>query len=163
MYSLPQARLLANWQLQQFLEPHGYMPCAITPSLWHHHTRPIAFTLVIDDFAVKYTNQQDAVHLMSALQQHYKVNNDWMATQYCSLTIAWDYKNCTIDLSMPRYIECALLCFSHPPPACPEHSPHAWQKPKYRAKVQYTDPPTTAPCLDAANTKCIQEVMGVLL
>jgi len=163
MYGLPQAGLLANHQLQQFLEPHGYAPCTITPGLWCHHTLPIAFALVVDDFTIKYTNWQDAVHLMSALQQHYKVSKDWTATCYCGLTIAWDYDNCTINLSMPGYIECTLLCFSHPPPACPEHSLHAWQKPKYRAKVQYADPPTTAPFLDAADTKCIQEVVGVLL
>jgi len=68
MYGLPQARLLANLQLQQFLAPHGYMPCTIIPSLWHHLTCPITFVLVIDDFAIKYTNKQDALHLMAALQ-----------------------------------------------------------------------------------------------
>ncbi len=56
MHSLPQASLLANWQLQQFFAPHGYIPCAITPSLWWHHMHPIAFAFVEDDFAVKYTN-----------------------------------------------------------------------------------------------------------
>jgi len=56
MYGLPQAGLLANQQLQQFLAPHGYTPCAITPGLWRHHTRPIAFALVVDDFVVKYTD-----------------------------------------------------------------------------------------------------------
>jgi len=64
---------------------------------------------------------------------------------------------------MPGYIKQALLQFSHPLPACPEHSLHAWQKLKYGAKIQYADPPTTALCLDAADTKCIQEVVGVLL
>jgi len=38
MYGLPQASLLANLQLQHFLEPHGYAPCTIMPSLWCHHT-----------------------------------------------------------------------------------------------------------------------------
>jgi len=38
MYGLPQAGLLANLQLQWFLAPHSYMPCAITPGLWHHQT-----------------------------------------------------------------------------------------------------------------------------
>ncbi len=113
----PQAGLLANHQLQQFLEPHSYMPCTITPSLWCHHTCPIAFALMVDNFAIKYTDQQDAVHLMTALQHHYNVSKDWAATHYCSLTIAWDYEHHTINLSMPGYIECTLLHFSHPPPA----------------------------------------------
>ncbi len=64
---------------------------------------------------------------------------------------------------MPGYIEWALLHFSHLPPTQPEHSPHAWQKPNYGAKVQYADQPTTAPILNATDTKQVQEVMGMLL
>jgi len=41
MYGLPQARKLANIQLQNFLEPHGYHPCPITPGLWTHTTHSI--------------------------------------------------------------------------------------------------------------------------
>jgi len=163
MYGLPQAGLLANLQLQQFLEPHGYAPCTITPGLWHHHTRPIVFALVVDNFAIKYTNHNDALHLMTALEAHYAVSKDWAATCYCGLTIKWDYIWHTINLCMPGYIECTLLCFSHPPPAHTEHSPHAWQKPKYRAKVQFANCPSTAPILDAVNTKCIHEIVGILL
>jgi hypothetical protein len=33
MYGLPQAGRLTNLQLQKFLEPHGYIPCPITPGL----------------------------------------------------------------------------------------------------------------------------------
>jgi len=52
MYGLPQARQLANLQLQAFLKPHGYHPFPITHGLWTHNTWPIRFTLVVDDFAV---------------------------------------------------------------------------------------------------------------
>ena len=31
MYRRPQARKIANDQLQAFLAPHGYQPCPITP------------------------------------------------------------------------------------------------------------------------------------
>jgi len=34
MYSLPQAGLLTNLQLQCFLAPHSYAPCPTTPGLW---------------------------------------------------------------------------------------------------------------------------------
>jgi len=135
MYGLPQVGKLANDQLQQFLLPHGYHPCPFTPGLWQHDNQDIQFTLVMDDFAVRYTNWDDANHLLAALRAHYQVTKDWDATQYCSLTLAWDYDNHTIDISMPGYIECALLCFHHPHPKCPEHAPHAWQCPAYGAKV----------------------------
>ncbi len=80
MYGLPQAGQLANLQLQAFLKPHGYHPCPITHGLWTHNTWPIQFTLVVDNFAVRYTDKKDADHLMSALQEHYQVTEDWTAT-----------------------------------------------------------------------------------
>jgi hypothetical protein len=52
MYGLKQAGLLANQLLQQRLEPYGYYPARHTPGLWLHKTKPIAFTLIVDDFAV---------------------------------------------------------------------------------------------------------------
>jgi hypothetical protein len=54
MYGLKQAGLLANQLLQIRLTPFGYYPARHTPGLWIHKTRPISFTLVVDDFAVKY-------------------------------------------------------------------------------------------------------------
>ncbi len=58
----------------------------------------------MDNFAIKYTNQTDALHLMSALKAHYAISKDWDATCYCGLTIGWDYIRCMVDLSMPTYI-----------------------------------------------------------
>jgi hypothetical protein len=53
IYGLKQAGLLANQLLQSCLAPFGYYPARHTPGLWLHKTRPIAFSLVVDDFAVK--------------------------------------------------------------------------------------------------------------
>jgi hypothetical protein len=53
MYGLKQSGLLANQLLQTLLAPFGYYPARHTPGLWLHKTRPISFTLVVDDFAVK--------------------------------------------------------------------------------------------------------------
>ena len=60
MYGLPQAGLLAQEQLIVNLKEHGYYQSKLVPGLWHHQTRPITFTLVVDDFGVKYTNKKDA-------------------------------------------------------------------------------------------------------
>jgi hypothetical protein len=54
MYGLNEAGLLANQLLQTRLAPFGYYPARHTPGLWLHKTRPISFSLVVDDFAVKY-------------------------------------------------------------------------------------------------------------
>jgi hypothetical protein len=53
MYGLKQAGLLANQLLQTRLAPFIYYPARHTPGLWLHKTRPISFTLVVDDFAVR--------------------------------------------------------------------------------------------------------------
>jgi len=60
MYGLPQAGQLANDRLTTFLAPFGYAPVPITPGLWRNKTRNIAFTLVVDDFGVKYLDRRDA-------------------------------------------------------------------------------------------------------
>ena len=151
MYGLPQAGKLANVQLQNFLEPHGYHLCPITPGLWTHTTHDIQFTLVVDDFAVHYMAQADTDHLMTALKGHYQVTEDWAASRYCRLTLTWDYTRRTVDLAMPGYIERALKRFQHPCPKRPEHSPHAWQKPTYGASVQFTPDPDHTPALNAAD------------
>jgi hypothetical protein len=163
MYGLPQAGRLANDQLQAFLSPHGYTPCKHTAGLWRHSTRPIAFALVVDDFAVRYVDKGDADHLLAALAQHYKMTVDWDATKYCGMSLTWDYTRRTVDLSMPGYIDRALQRFTHAKPARPQHAPHEWQKPQYGTRVQYADPDSTDVVLDAANVKRVQEIVGVLL
>jgi hypothetical protein len=57
MYGLKQAGLLANQLLQTRLAPFGYYPARHTPGLWLHKTPRISFTLVVDDFAVKYVGK----------------------------------------------------------------------------------------------------------
>jgi len=164
MYGLPQAGKLANDQLQQFLLPHGYHPCPFTPGLWQHATCDICFTLVVDDFSIHYTNQDDAFHLLTALKAHYQVTEDWDATQYCGLTLQWDYDYHTMGISMPCYIECALLQFHHPHPKQPEHALHTWQHPIYGTKVQYAPKPDHTTALDVTDcSKHMQEVIGILL
>jgi len=116
MYGLPQASWLANLQLQAFLKLHGYHPCPITHELWTHDEQPIHFTLVVDDFVIHYTDKKDVDHLMAALWEHYQVTEDWTATWYCGITLAWDYTARMVDLSMPGYIDWALKWFQHPHP-----------------------------------------------
>jgi hypothetical protein len=49
VWGLPQAGIFANKLLKKRLAPHGYYECKQTPSLWKHTTRPISFTLVVND------------------------------------------------------------------------------------------------------------------
>jgi hypothetical protein len=60
MYGMKQAGLLANQLFKTRLAPFGYYPARHTPGLWLHKTRPISFTLVVDDFTVKYVGKNHA-------------------------------------------------------------------------------------------------------
>jgi hypothetical protein len=80
MYGLKQAGLLANQLLQTHLAPFGYYPACHTPALWLHNTQTISFTLVVDDFAVKYVVKQHSEHLRDALLRTYELTTDWTAT-----------------------------------------------------------------------------------
>jgi hypothetical protein len=82
MYGLKQAGLLANQLLQTRLAPFSYYPARHTPGLWLHKTRPISFSLVVDDFTVKYVRKQHTDHLRNALLKTYEPTTDWAATVY---------------------------------------------------------------------------------
>jgi hypothetical protein len=87
MYSSKQAGLLANKLLQTWLAPFGYYAARHTPGLWLHKTQPISFTLIMDDFAVKYVGKQHTEHLKSALLRTYELTTDWTATVSSGMTL----------------------------------------------------------------------------
>ncbi len=92
MYGLPQAGLLANELLEKRLNKHGYYQSKLVPGLWKHKTRPIMFTLVVDDFGVQYVGKEHAEHLMSVIQEHYECKADWTGERYIGIHLAWDYE-----------------------------------------------------------------------
>ena len=69
MYGLPHAGLIAQQLLEERLQKHGYEQSKVTPGFWKHKWRPIAFSLVVDDFGVKYVGKEHADHLIAALKQ----------------------------------------------------------------------------------------------
>jgi hypothetical protein len=163
MYGLPQAGIIAQQLLEKRLEKVGYHQSKIVPGLWTHETRDICFTLVVDDFAIKYTKQEDAEHLINAIQKDYNITIDWDATKYIGLTIEWDYANQKVHLHMPGYLDKALLRFKHEMPKSKQNSPHPHVKPQYGAKAQYAAEVDSSPSLGKEETKYIQAVMGTLL
>jgi endonuclease I len=78
----------------------------------------------VDDFGVKYVGREHAEHLMECIKKNYNISSDWNGSAYCGLTLDWDYKNRTVDLSMPGYINATLHKYQHAAPARPEHTPH---------------------------------------
>ena len=93
MYGLPQAGKLSNNLLRSRLATDGYYELPHTPGLWKHVTRPVWFTLVVDDFGVKYVGIDNAQHLMKSLRKHYEVEEDWTGSLYCGIELDWKYEH----------------------------------------------------------------------
>ena len=72
--------------------------------LFRHTTRNIDFTLVVDDFGVKYHGLSDFDYLLSHLSQIYTMTAFPVATSFLGYTIAHDRSARTITLSYPGYI-----------------------------------------------------------
>ena len=87
---MPQAGLIAQEELKERLNKNGYRQSKLVPGLWQHDWRPISFTLVVDDFGVKYVDRKHAKHLKSVLEEHYEVSTDWAGKKYIGLTLDWD-------------------------------------------------------------------------
>jgi hypothetical protein len=137
MYGLKQEGLLANQLLQKCVSPFGYYPARHIPGLWIHKMRPIAFSLIVDDFAVKYMGKQHADHLRDALLRSYELTNDWEGNLYSGMTLKWDYKNGTCDISMTGNVVNFLSKFQHETPKHPQHTLSRYVMPVYGSKTQY--------------------------
>jgi hypothetical protein len=87
VWGLPQAGILANKHLRKGLLPHGYYECANTHSLWKHKTRPISFTLVLDNFRVKYVGREHVTHLTACIKEKYELTKDRTGDLYCGIKL----------------------------------------------------------------------------
>jgi hypothetical protein len=164
MWGLPQAGILANKLLQRRLLPHGYYMCNNTPGLWKHETRPISFTLVVNNFGVKYVGKEHVDHLIWCIKQQYELTKDWTGDLYCGVKLKWDYEARTVDLSMLGYIKQLLLKYKHCIRNKPQHCPYDAPAPKqYGAKAQAPLPVNISPKLSPREIKEIQHVIGSIL
>jgi hypothetical protein len=68
VWGLPQVGILSNKRLRRKLAPFGYYKCIKTPGLWKHETRPLTFTLVVDNFGVKYESKDGVDHLIASIK-----------------------------------------------------------------------------------------------
>ena len=103
MYDLPQSGILANKLLKKRLTKHGYFELHHTPCLFKYVTRPVAFTLVVENFKGKYVGKQPC-----------RSSNGGNMRQPCGgrrldmgivlrVKLNWEYEHGYIDISMPDY------------------------------------------------------------
>ena len=159
-YGLKQAGKIAHDDLVQRLATHGYKK-TVAEGYFRHETRDISFTLVVDDFLIKYTNQADLDHLTESVRQHYKLKVDTEAKQYVGIHLRWDYERRTVKISMDGYVEQALMELEHEC-STTTYAPSYYTPPKYGAKVQFATVDTSA-VLNKRNINFIQRAIGKLL
>ncbi len=163
VWGLPQAGILANKLLQKRLAPHAYYECKQMTGLWKHATRPILFTLVVNNFGVKYVNKEDVNHLIKCLKDKYGLTKDWDGNLYCGIKLNWNYDDHTLDILMPGDIIKQLQKYKHATPTKPQHSPYTPQQRQYGSNAQQPLPIDTSPLLSDVNIKHIQRVIGSIL
>ena len=164
MYGLPQAGRLANDLLRERLDKHGYYEVKHTPGLWRHRTRPVWFTLLVDDFCIKYIGEDNLKHLIDALEQDYTMEVDYEGKLYAGITLDWNYgRDRYVDISMPGYTLKQLIRYAHKKPRRPQHCPYSPNPIKYGAKIQEPLPTDDSPLLGPKDIKYIQQVVGSFL
>ena len=113
MYGLPQSELLANELLENRLNKRGYCQSKLVPGLWKHDWRPLQFTLVVDNFGVKYFGKEHALHLKQKIEDNYTVTSEWNGRRYIGITLYCYYKTKKFHLLIPNYATKALKQFNH--------------------------------------------------
>ncbi|OEU20461.1 hypothetical protein FRACYDRAFT_181335 [Fragilariopsis cylindrus CCMP1102] len=161
-YGLKQSGKIAHDDLVQHLEKYGYVKEKRTDGLFSHKERDINFTLVVDDFGIKYTDKADVEHLVTALRDKYPLKVDWKAEQYIGIHLKWNYIDREVICSMDGYVEQALKEFNHIIPKQLHSGPSKIDRPDYGAKVQYVKEDLTNN-LDEDQIKFIQRVTGKFL
>ena len=144
MYGIPQTRRITHYSLVQHLEPHGCLPLNNTLVIWTHDSLPINFTLVINDFGVKYSGKEHALHIKSALEAKYKVTPDWDVKLYVRISIKWDYVKGTVQLSMSGYVRVSLHQFQQEKAKREKDSPYPWALPQFVKNNQIINNKTPA-------------------
>ena len=79
-YGLKESGKIAHDDIVAHLHKYRYMKEKRTEGLFTHQTRDISFTLVVDDFGIKYTNKADVEHLIQSLEEKYTMKTDmWVS------------------------------------------------------------------------------------
>ncbi len=162
IYGLPQAGLLAQQQLIKLLAEHGYHQTPNTPCLFRHATRDVTFTLVVDDFLIKYQLDEDLEHLFSVLRSTYEITSDLTASKYIGMNISFDRSARTVSLSMPDYVRKALQRFDVEAAKHTTYSPLLYTPPTNGRSVQFAEEADNSPPLNAADTKFIDRRVPLL-
>jgi hypothetical protein len=169
LWGLPQAGILSQKRLVTHLAKHGYrQPDQAVPCYFKHDTNNVSFTLVVDDFGIKYSDKSHAQHLIDTIQLLYpQLKVDWTGAKYLNFTLDFDMNDNTLAFSMPNYIPKALERFRHGKTVKGASSPELYI-PHYSKSNPATHQPQqvsvdNSPPLNPDEIKLLQQIVGVYL
>eukprot|EP00804_Cyclotella_cryptica_P019090 CCRYP_014475-RA/>CCRYP_014475-RA protein AED:0.46 eAED:0.46 QI:0/0/0/1/0/0/2/0/218 len=122
-----------------------------TPGLFKHITRPLQFSLAVEDFGIKYIGKQHLNHLITSIKCHYDVKIDYTGSVYCGITLDWHYDKGYLEISMPGYVTKQLTKYNHPLPNKPVNTPWEPYPIKYGNPIQQMLPQDDPPLKQATN------------
>jgi hypothetical protein len=113
MYGLPQAGRLSQIRLIEHLgRPSWLHTNPNTPCLFRHRTRDIIFSLVVDDFGVRYGTQSDIDNLEHTLcLNDYKITIRPDGDFYLGMKVSFNGARTAVTISMPGYVNKMLTRF----------------------------------------------------
>ena len=164
MYGLAQAGRLAQDRLVAHLLAHGYEQSRLVPMLFRHITRPIAFTLIVDDFGIKYTTLTDVEHLFTVLRKIFIITTDMSGEAYIGLHILHDLIKHTITISIPDYVTKAITRFApHLLTTRGSRAPMRYHPVVYGPHVTEALEEDHSPALDDTRRRRLQGIIGTFL
>lgn len=164
IYGLPQAGKLSQDRLVKHLASNDYIQCVNTPCLFKHKTNGVVFTLVVDDFLIKYKGRDNVDHLLNALRELYKITTDFSrdSLKYVGITLRHDRENRHIDMSIPGYVIKALQRFQRINLKGAD-SPIIYVPPSYGKHQQEAPMEESSTPLSPDEIQELQEIVGVFL
>ncbi len=162
MYGHPAAGRIAHKDLVAHLALHGYMQHDNIPCLFFHTSNSISFTLVVDDFGIKYSSMADIDDLQRIIGFKYKFKIHLTGSKYVGVRLDWNYEDNSYYADMPTTCDAALdlLCPDGPPRD--RNSPGIYLTPKYGAPDLGATVDDT-PLVSAASKAFIMKVVGIFL
>jgi hypothetical protein len=121
------------------------------------------FTLVVDNFGVKYVNKDNVDHLIASIKKDYMLTKDWTGNLYCGIQLDWDYAGQTVDISMPGYIKKKLQEYGHIIPRKIQRCLYSPEPKKIGSEAQASFPQDDTPKLDEKGIKWVQKIVGSIL
>ena len=118
---------------------------------------------MVDNFRVKYVRKEHARHRVSVLKEHHEISKDWEGKKYVGLTFDWDYDKRRVHVSMPGYVDHAIIRFKCGTPRRAQDQPFQHTVPTYGDRQQFAVAPDGTSLLEKDSKTFVQQVTGTFL